>query len=542
MNDDTTGDGLNLPHDPDAERAVLGLVLCGTLHGVEPFRDISGRLTADDFYRHRHRRVFRAMRHLFRDGQPITQGTVRLALGDAFDDVGGDLYLSEIAAAPALTPELPRYIEQLRTLAELRRLQAACHTTKDRIDGSNRGNAAAVLESARVALRRATIAAADDDDLPTLDRAVGSFLDRQRVAADVVDDAAIPWPGGAIGDDDRGRPLAAEALLPPANGYRGDRWARLARRAGSLRADRLAVLVGGTGRGKSGFALQIAEEAARAGRPTLYLSAEMGTDELVARLLALRAEGETPTENDGREVADSTPNGVPYASILRGRAALVDLDAACLRMMGDCPGLYLWAPSSRQRTAEHLETMVWRIVHAHAGRAPLVVIDYLQRMAEGEDLRRAVRDISAKLRDISRPDGLGRGWPGAAVLALSSTSRSNYQAFDTVENLRKVYGGTPLGSGAGAKAYDLEGMGKESGELETDASLLLLLTTDRDAAAPGPAARSDSPRQALVAVVKNRHGSRGLVDFLFYPACGRFVERSERDAGAHADAGGPPLR
>ena len=82
----------------------------------------------------------------------------------------------------------------------------------------------------------------------------------------------------------------------------------------------------------------------------------------------------------------------------------------------------------------------------------------------------------------------------------------------------------------------LVGLGKESGELETDASLLLVMTTDPTEKAQREAAErlsngtywqempGDSPRRALVVAAKTRPGPDGGQWFTFYPACGRFEE------------------
>jgi len=355
--------------------------------------------------------------------------------------------------------------------------------------------------------------------LPTVALAVERFLARQGGKPPVL----FPWPGGREEMPPEDERLPAGAVLPPEDGCKGVPWERFWRKVRPLWPDRLAVLVGMTGRGKSGFALQTAEAVARAGHPVLYVSAEMGTDELVARLLALRArEGENYHE------------GPAWRSIMMGAAPIEDLKSACAALVQDCPRLFLWAPAAADRTPAFLEGWTRAVVDACDGAPPLVVIDYLQRMAEGEDLRGATRAVSGMLRDLSRPGGLGKDWPGAAVFALSSTARSNYGHMTTVDALNHAYCGFTHKwtdrEGKEHKTYhppeELVGMGKESGELETDASLLLVMTTDR-AKKDGP---ESAPRIGLVVVPKNRAGGEGEVDFDFYPATGRFVERKPQKA------------
>ena len=345
---------------------------------------------------------------------------------------------------------------------------------------------------------------------PPLDAAVDAFVDR--LSSDGKDQTRFPWPGGLDDMPERVATIAPGALLPPPTGCDPRPWTNLWEHVGPLWPDRLAVLVGATGKGKSGFALCVAEAVARAGHPVLYLSAEMGTDELVARLLAQRSRGDEANHR----------NGVPYVGVLSGKAPQEDVKAAGAALVADCPLLYLWAPQADKRTPVALETMTRDMVVVHDGRAPLVVVDYLQRMADGQDLRQAVRAVSGKLRDLSRPGGLDHDWPGAAVLALSSTARGNYQALSCVTNLKKVHDGQRIGEKATAKVYELEGLGKESGELETDAALVLVMTTDDG--------DDDDPRPALVAIGKNRHGGKGTVAMTFHPASGVFTEPEKKKA------------
>ncbi len=428
---------------------------------------------------------------------------------------------AEDAAEPIPDPDAPEVAPLDETALDELRRQAEEHEDK------------AEEHKDKAARIRAAIGdvEAPQVELPTLARAVEGFLARQAGEGERI---WFPWPGT---EDDPGMPedrhnrIGKGNLLPPENGYRPRKWEQLWRKVGKLRPDCLAVLVGATGRGKSGFALTVAESVARDKHPVLFLSAEMSTDELLARLLALRARG--PEGDDW---------GVAWRSVLTGGAPREDLEQACAALVDDCPRLYPWAPLADDRNAEGLERMVRAVVQAEEGRPPLVVVDYLQRMAAGDDLRGAVRTVSGTLRDLSRPDGAAKGCPGAAVLALSSTPRKNYNLFQDVEALRMaVTGGKRWITTAGGdrKQVDVSpepmvGMGKESGELETDASLLLDMTTDP--ADPKRPDRGGEPRKALVAVVKARGGGEGLVDFTFAPMCGRFWEGEPEDAGVNAPA------
>ena len=290
--------------------------------------------------------------------------------------------------------------------------------------------------------------------------------------------AWFPWPGPAEPQLDA-EPIrqAADLTFAP-----WKPWVDLASIA-AIGPESVAVLVGPTGRGKTAFALQMALAVAAAGHRVLYASAELPADELVARSIACKASG-----------------GIPWRRILTAYGdANVREAAATLAAMPEGRNLYLWTPTGRTRNVDELQMQARKL------QARFIVVDYLQRfLDDADDKRLAVMRASGQLRDLSRK---GPGWPGAAVLAVSSIGRDKYKPFATVDTLRAM------------QAEDLIGSGKEAGELEYDATLVLAYTTD--APTPGRAERA-----AIVRVVKQRAGqSEGEAAFTFQAAAGRFTPR-----------------
>lgn len=328
------------------------------------------------------------------------------------------------------------------------------------------------------------------------------------------------WPGGHTGEGEAGGMRIPGSSLTPMDSGSMEGWPHLARTGGPLTADRVVVMVGHTNRGKSAWAVQLAESAAREGQPVLYMSCEMGTVELAARLVALRAKGDSGTFQ----------HGVPHRGIKNGRADQEGLRGALDSLVADCPALYLWAPPRNERTAENLQQMAADISNAHNGQPPLIIVDYLQRLADGADRRQAVLDMSGVLRDIARDDGCGimaKEWPGACVVVLSTVARNKYELVTSTENLGKASKGLKIGK---ASDVSLEGIGKESGEIESDADLLIVLTSDKGETA--------APREGLAAIAKNRGGANsGTVSMEFLPACGRWREhRIQGEQGKTARA------
>lgn len=290
--------------------------------------------------------------------------------------------------------------------------------------------------------------------------------------------AWFPWPGPAQPSLPAGPVMCSESLAAAP----WEPWKNLASIA-AIGPESVAVLVGPTGRGKTALALQMALAVAAAGHRVLYASAELPADELVARSIACKASG-----------------GVPWRAILTayGDANVQDA-AAMLAAMPEGKNLYLWTPAGRTRNVDALQLVARQL------QARFIVVDYLQRFIDdSDDKRLAVMRASGQLRDLSRR---GSGWPGAAVLAVSSIGRDKYKPFSTIETLRAL------------PAEDLLGSGKEAGELEYDATVVLAYTTD--APTPGQAERA-----AIVRVVKQRAGqSEGEAAFTFQAAAGRFTPR-----------------
>ncbi len=334
--------------------------------------------------------------------------------------------------------------------------------------------------------------------------------------------SVMAWPG-CVADwpepEDR-RCLVKDAALPHDRGVDRADWRPLWKAVGPPRPDWLAVLVGPTGSGKTAWGVQVAEGAAAGGSPVLYLSVELGQAELAARFLALRSRGP-----------------VPWGDVLSGRINEPELVNAGAALEDDCPALYLWAPNPKERTATALSAMARAISSVHDGRPPLILIDYLQRMTgDGKDRRLEVAELSGELRALSRPGG---GWPGAAVIVLSSTARGKgYDLVKSQEALLDAFHKNP---------DDLVGMGKESGEIEYDASLLMVLTCD-------PREEGQTERSGALVAPKVRQGRATAIEVAFDGARGwwgkmktattntkttsRSGAQSPRDKGRQ-DGGGP---
>jgi replicative DNA helicase len=114
-----------LPHNLEAERAVLGAIL---LDG-STMNDAVEYLDEHAFFRDAHRRIFEKMKNLFTRGQAIDFITVKEELGRAgeLDDVGGPAYVASLVDGLPGGINVTDYARIVKEKATLRALIAAAN-------------------------------------------------------------------------------------------------------------------------------------------------------------------------------------------------------------------------------------------------------------------------------------------------------------------------------------------------------------------------------------------------------------------------------
>jgi replicative DNA helicase len=240
---------------------------------------------------------------------------------------------------------------------------------------------------------------------------------------------------------------------------------------GGLEPQRLMVLLGAPGGGKTTLANQIAVHAADSGRPVYYVTSEDIPFNLLAKTLARQGQ-------------------IPYTAVLKGyedqktklEQALKTYQeskaATRLRYLDATMGTSL--STIRERAEAHFEQF-------KEGGNGILVIDYLQRLARSlsayrdgrQDLRLAVTAISEELRAIAT--GLD-----CCVIALAAQSRAS---------------GYGAGNGAGKNAL---ASGKESGDIEYTADTVMAIVDDEQRTMQVPWLQAK-----VLRVDKNRQGPAG---------------------------------
>lgn len=260
---------------------------------------------------------------------------------------------------------------------------------------------------------------------------------------------------------------------------------------GPIRPKQLVILAGRPGMGKTAAAVSYALGAAQNGHGVLFISLEMGGEELAGRMAA--------------DLSFNGRSGVPLDDVLADRPTQATIRAVveAREMLADMPFNVL---DTGKLTIGRLAMIVRRYARRMAARGQkleLVVVDYLQLLSpdtKGRSAYEAVSEISRSLKQIAKDAGVG-------VLALAQLSREVEKRADKRPQLSDL---------------------RDSGQIEQDADSVVFLVREeyylrQNEPAEGSAERLDW-EQALEAVenelefvcAKRRNGRTGSAKGKFY--------------------------
>ena len=137
-----------LPHNLEAERAILGVILLGGV-GAD---DAIPRIQLTDFFLPQHQVIFRHLRLLRELGKPTNDSVLlyeSLKAADDLEGAGGAAYLGSVPDGMPRVGNLAHYIEIVGLNSRLRRSAHTAEAIRELALGAN-GNAADVLQ--RIAL------------------------------------------------------------------------------------------------------------------------------------------------------------------------------------------------------------------------------------------------------------------------------------------------------------------------------------------------------------------------------------------------------
>jgi replicative DNA helicase len=282
----------------------------------------------------------------------------------------------------------------------------------------------------------------------------------------------------------------ANSLGQPANAIRCNRVPTLDKLTGGIRRKQLVVLAARPGMGKTAVALSLSLGTAMDGRGTLYVSLEMGAEELTARMMA------DLSFDDRRPIALSEllDEQVPQW--------IIDRTVAYGARISQFP---LQIEDVAHMTIGRLAMVVRRHKRRLAAKGiPLevVVVDYLQLLSGSrahEGRVQEISEISRGLKAIAKENDV-------AVIAISQLNRDVEKRSDKRPNLADL---------------------RESGQIEQDADVVLFLLRDeyylrQNEPAPKSAERvaweqalseCENKLEIILGKHRQRPASHGVADF-----------------------------
>jgi replicative DNA helicase len=354
------------PQSLDAEESVLGGILLDS-HALDRVVEL---MSAEDFYRESHKKIFRAMLVLSERGEPIDLITLTDSLRSKgeLQDVGGATYLAEMQEKIPSAANIAHYAKIVREKAILRGLINVCNEIAGRCYGSGQDDIDQFLDDAErliydVSEKRTRPAFIKMGDLimDTI-KMVEQLYERKELVTGV--------PTGFLDLDSK------TAGLQPSD---------------------LIIVAARPSMGKTAFVLNVAQYAAlHANIPTAIFSLEMSKEQLVMRLLC----SEARVDNAKVRTGYLSERDFPRLAMAAGRLS----DAPIY--IDDTPGQNILEMRAKARRLKR---------EANIG---LLVIDYLQLMRgfSQENRTQELSEISRSLKSLAKELNI-------PIVALSQLNR-----------------------------------------------------------------------------------------------------------------------
>lgn len=278
--------------------------------------------------------------------------------------------------------------------------------------------------------------------------------------------------------------------------------------------------------GKTTFCLNIADNIAQAGHDVIIFSLEMARNELIAKSVSRLTLIKDLEENGSTAHAKTTRGiltGTRYADYSRTEIELIQRSVASYGAYAR--NIYITEGIGNVGVAEIREKVQKHI--KLTGKAPVVVIDYLQIVAPADVRATDKQNTDKAVLELKR---LSRDY-GIPIIGISSFNRDNYTAPVNMASFKE--------SGAIEYSSDCliglqyDGMDYQEGEADK-AREKRIRELMKQAIEDGKAGK---PQRIQVKVLKHRNGSKGDAYLDFYPMFNYFTAQ-QTAAGAGESSGG----
>ena len=362
-----------IPHDSDAEKAVLGAVFLNP----EAINEASDIVQPDDFYERANRLVFQAMINIADRGAEIDPITLQdeLKKNNQLEDIGGIAYVSELTLATPTAVHITYYAKIVKRQAILRNLVTTSQKIiQNAISGSD--DVTDILDDAESAILNIS-----------QENTTGDFRSLREVINDTVETL------NTISEDSNdvtGLPTGFQELDRITTGFQ---------------PDELIILAARPGVGKTAFALNVAQFVGlHTDKTVAMFSLEMGAEQLAQRMIA----SEGLIDSQHLRTGQLTEEEWKKLVISTGSLAKTNI------YIDDTPGIKMSEIRAKARR-----------LAKEKGNLGLIVIDYLQ-LIEGprsESRQQEVSAISRQLKKLAKELHI-------PIIALSQLSRSVEQRQD----------------------------------------------------------------------------------------------------------------
>jgi len=431
----------NIPHSVDAERSVLGAILLENT-AINRAQEI---LRDTDFYRDPHRRIFKVMGTLSERATAIDPVTVKeeLTKSGELEAVGGPAYIASLLDGVPHSSNVEHYAKIVKEKAVLRalieaggRIVTSAYEASQEVDEILDQSERLVFQIAQDQMRAGFVPmrAIADQSLKTIER-----LSEHRELV-------------------TGLPTGFPTLNELTSG---------------LQPSDLVIVAARPGMGKTSFALNIAQHAAREGRHVGLFSLEMSREQIFLRMLTGQARVDAHRLRTGRLGREEWQRLTAAFGELASMPISID-DTAGTGVME------MRAKSRRLKMEQGLD---------------LLIVDYLQLMRSRgrfENRNQEITEISRSLKELAKELRL-------PVMALSQLSRAPEQR----------------GGDRRPQLSDL----RESGAIEQDADLVLFIYRE-EVYKP----TEENRGRAQIIIAKQRNGPIGTFDLAFLREYTRFEE------------------
>lgn len=368
------------PHSMESESSVLG----GLLLDNNAWDRVGDLLSHTDFYRHEHQLIYEAIGKLINGSKPADVITVyeHLQTMGKAEEIGGLMYLNQLAQYVPSATNIRRYAEIVRDRAILRKLITASDDIATNAFNPQGKTVERVLDEAEQKIFAiGEEGARNKQGFQSLDTLVVDLLDRvQEMADNPMDVTGVP------------------------TGF-----ADLDRMTSGMQAGDLVVLAARPSMGKTALAVNIAEHVAlNEGLPVAIFSMEMGAAQLAVRIVGSIGRVNQGNLRTGKLNDDEWPRLTEAIERLRTVSLHID----------ESPGL---TPGELRANSRRLARQ--------CGKLGLIVVDYLQLMS-GSGSAASSDNRATELGEISRGLKMLAKELQCPVIALSQLNRSVEQRTD----------------------------------------------------------------------------------------------------------------